>query len=64
MDERLSSCCGCDKQPSPYCIRCGKPLHDEEIYYSPDDPDHQEELCFQCYNRLKGDRKGETYYVS
>lgn len=40
-----------------YCIRCGKPLSSNEAYYSKDDPDHEETLYFDCYDRLKNDGK-------
>lgn len=40
-----------------YCIRCGKPLRNEEAYYSNDDPDREEALCSNCYKRFENDRK-------
>lgn len=40
-----------------YCIRCGKPLHSGEAYYSKDDPDCEEALCFDCYKQFENDRK-------
>lgn len=36
-----------------YCIRCGKPLHSHEIWFSKDDPDHEEALCHRCYQRFE-----------
>ena len=36
-----------------YCIRCGKPLHGNEAYYSKDDPDHEEAMCYNCCVRLE-----------
>ena len=36
-----------------YCIRCGKSLHSNEAHYSKDDPDHEEAMCCDCYNRLE-----------
>ena len=35
-----------------YCIRCGRPLHEGEAYYSKDDPDHEEAMCYDCCNRF------------
>ncbi len=40
------------EQYPTYCIRCGKPLYSGDIYYSKDDPDHEESLCRNCYKRL------------
>ena len=40
-----------------YCIRCGNPLNLSEAYYTRDDPDCEEALCFDYYNRFKSDRK-------
>ena len=40
-----------------YCIRCGKPLDSSEACYSKDDPDCEDALCFDCYQRFENDRK-------
>ena len=40
-----------------YCIRCGKPLHSSEAHYSKDDPDREEAMCYDCYNRLEPNGK-------
>ncbi len=36
-----------------YCIRCGKPPYSGDVYYSKDDPDHEESLCSNCYKRFE-----------
>ena len=40
-----------------YCIRCGRPLHGSEAHYSKDDPDHEEAMCYNCYNRSESNGK-------
>ncbi len=42
-----------------YCIRCGKPLNCSEAYYSKDDPDREEALCFNCYQRFEKNKESE-----
>ena len=39
------------KDMTIYCIRCGKVLQEREAYYSKDDPDHEESMCYSCYER-------------
>lgn len=41
------------KEQYTYCIRCGKGLNFHEAYYSKDDPDHEEAMCHNCYQRLR-----------
>lgn len=36
-----------------YCIRCGKPLHNSEAHYSKYDPDCEESMCRNCYERYE-----------
>ena len=45
------------KECGTYCIRCGNPLNSNEVCYSKDDPDCEEPLCFDCYDRFENDRK-------
>ena len=36
-----------------YCTRCGKTLPESEAYYSKNDPDHEEPMCHNCYERYE-----------
>ncbi len=40
------------EQYDTYCIRCGKPLC-SEAYYSKYDPDCEESMCRECYERYE-----------
>ncbi len=42
-----------------YCIRCGKSLNSGDIYYSKDDPDHEESLCRDCYKQFEDSKESE-----
>ena len=42
---------------STYCIRCGKTIPLTAALYSDDDPDHEEALCQECYQKWELDAK-------
>ncbi len=48
-----------NEQYLTYCIRCGKPLYSGDIYYSKDDPDHEESLCSNCYKQFEDSKESE-----
>lgn len=44
-------CQRCYEREYTNCIRCGALLHNDSAYYSRDDEDDEEPLCYDCYAR-------------
>ena len=44
------------------CTRCDALFHMDGAYYSSDDPDDEEPLCYACYERMERNHTIQNYY--